>query len=95
METKDNTLEGKVNTLLSKQTRLEYKMDVIFENLLDIKKYLEREENNKKIIEAKIKRSDAEREIKDREMRSVYENEKYKQEEQKYNSWYAEWLVLY
>lgn len=90
METKDNTLEGKVNTLLSKQTRLEYKMDVIFENLLDIKKYLEREENNKKIIEAKIKRSDAEREIKDREMRSVYENEKYKQEEQKYNSWYAE-----
>ena len=90
METKDNTLEGKVNTLLSKQTRLEYKMDVIFENLLDIKKYLEREENNKKIIEDKIKRSDAEREIKDREMRSVYENEKYKQEEQKYNSWYAE-----
>ena len=61
-----NIEQEKIDSIISKQARLEYKLDFIFEILQDIRNGLEKQEKDKRIINAKNRKKDADREIKDK-----------------------------
>ena len=83
----NDTEQEKIDNIISKQARLEYKLDFIFEILQDIRNGLEKQERDKRVIEAKNRKEDAEREIKDIEASSHYEYERVKEEKQLYNGY--------
>lgn len=86
MEKMENDVkQEKLDSIISKQAKLEYKIDFIFEILQDIRNGLEKQERDKRMIEAKNRKKDADREIKDIEASSHYEYERVKDEKQRYN----------
>ena len=88
MEKMENDVkQEKLDSIVSKQARLEYKIDFIFEILQDIRNGLEKQERDKRMIEAKNRKKDADREIKDIEASSHYEYERVKEEKQRYNGY--------
>ena len=90
MEKMENDVkQEKLDSIVSKQARLEYKIDFIFEILQDIRNGLEKQERDKRMIEAKYRKKDADREIKDIEASSCYEYERVKEEKQRYNGYFC------
>ena len=81
--------QEKLDSIVSKQARLEYKIDFIFEILQDIRNGLEKQERDKRMIEAKNRKKDADREIKDIEASSYHEYERVKEEKQRYNGYFC------
>ena len=79
--------QEKLDSIISKQARLEYKLDFIFEILQGIRNGLENQERDKKMFNAKNRKEDAEREIKDIEASYHYEYERAKEEKQRYNGY--------
>lgn len=84
-----NIEQEKIDSIISKQARLEYKLDFIFEILQEIKQGLERKEREKRLIEAKNQKKDAERCIRDVEASSHYDYERRQEERQRYNGYFA------
>lgn len=88
MEKMENDVkQEKLDSIVSKQARLEYKIDFIFEILQDIRNGLEKQERDKRMFNAKNRKEDAEREIKDIEASSHYEYERVNEEKQRYNGY--------
>ena len=91
MEKMENDVkQEKLDSIISKQAKLEYKIDFIFEMLQDIRNGLEEQELDKRMIEAKNRKKDADREIKDIELSSHYECERVKEEKQRYNGYFCQ-----
>lgn len=86
---KNDVKQEKLDSIISKQAKLEYKMDFIFEILQDIRNGLEKQERDKRMIAAKNRKKDADREIKDIEASSHYEYERVKDEKQRYNGYFC------
>ena len=79
--------QEKIDSIISKQARLEYKLDCIFEIVQTIKEKLEMKEKEQRLIEAKNQKKDAERCIQDIQASSHYDYERYKEEKQRYNDY--------
>lgn len=79
--------QEKLDSIISKQARLECKLDFIFEILQDIRDGLEKQESDKNMINAKNKKEDAEKEIKDIEMSMYNHYDRRREETQRYNGY--------
>ena len=79
--------QEKIDNIISKQARLEYKLDYIFEIVQTIKEKLEMKEKKERLTEAKNQKEDAERCIQDIQSSSHYDYERYKEEKQRYNGY--------
>lgn len=90
MEKMENDVkQEKLDSIISKQAKLEYKIDFIFEILQDIRNGLEKHEKDKRMNNAKIRKEDADREIKDIEASLHYDYERVKEEKQRYNGYFC------
>ena len=83
-----NIEQEKIDSIISKQARLEYKLDFVFEILQDIRNGLEKQEKDKRLNNAKIRKEDAEREINDISASWHYDYERIKEEKQRYNGYF-------
>lgn len=77
----------KLDNIMKKQATLENKLDFIFEILQDIRDGLEKQESDKSMINAKNRKKDAEKEIKNIEMDMCRRYDRRREETQRYNSY--------
>lgn len=84
----NDTIElTELDNIISKQAKLECKLDFIFEILQDIRDGLEKQESDKSMINAKNRKADAEKEIKDIEMNMYCHYDRRREETQRYNGY--------